>query len=357
VVLYENADAFVWMDSAYNLMYLPTNYFDGGYRLILGGGTESDFRDSIEYSGAREVIPMSLKLSVEWLGDATIGIDITLKQGNTCGDDPDGDGYANPGHPEYDCPEVNCPDVFNVYQDDTDGDGLGDLCDPDIDGDGVLDEEDVCPHTYDPLQEDNDSDGFGNVCDNCPDIYNPYQYDRDWDGRGDECDEGGPFIQCCLDMPDLWVDEPYYYQLVAVGGVPPYIWGRLSGQLPDGLMLSSDGILSGSPVYPDTTILFIQVKDQINVTDRMWITCKVGVLPPLEYICGDADGSENADIDDVVFLIAYIFSGGPPPDPYESGDADCSGAIDMDDVVYLIGYIFSGGNAPCDTDGDEVPDC
>jgi hypothetical protein len=75
------------------------------------------------------------------------------------------------------------------------------------------------------------------------------------------------------------------------------------------------------------------------------------------FVCGDADSSGEADIDDVVYLIAYIFSGGPPPEPHASGDADCSGGVDIDDVVYLIGYIFSGGNVPCDTDGDEVEDC
>jgi hypothetical protein len=75
------------------------------------------------------------------------------------------------------------------------------------------------------------------------------------------------------------------------------------------------------------------------------------------YVCGDADASGDVDIDDVVYLIAYIFSSGPPPDPYESGDADCSVDIDIDDVVYLIAYIFSGGSDPCDPDGDEVPDC
>ncbi len=75
------------------------------------------------------------------------------------------------------------------------------------------------------------------------------------------------------------------------------------------------------------------------------------------YVCGDANASGAVDIDDVVYLIAYIFAGGPPPDPIESGDANCVGAIDIDDVVYLIAYIFSGGYAPCDTDGDEVPDC
>jgi hypothetical protein len=74
-------------------------------------------------------------------------------------------------------------------------------------------------------------------------------------------------------------------------------------------------------------------------------------------LCGDADGSVEVDIDDVVYLINYIFSGGPAPVPYESGDADCSGAVDIDDVVHLITYIFSGGDEPCDSDGDGVPDC
>jgi hypothetical protein len=75
------------------------------------------------------------------------------------------------------------------------------------------------------------------------------------------------------------------------------------------------------------------------------------------WVCGDCNSSGGVDIDDVVHLIAYIFSGGPEPVPYESGDADCSGGVDIDDVVWLISYIFSGGNAPCDTDGDGVRDC
>lgn len=76
-----------------------------------------------------------------------------------------------------------------------------------------------------------------------------------------------------------------------------------------------------------------------------------------EFVCGDADGSGAVDIDDAVFLIEYIFAGGPEPDPIESGEVDCSGSTDIDDVVYLISYIFSGGNAPCDPNGDGVPEC
>jgi len=67
----------------------------------------------------------------------------------------------------------------------------------------------------------------------------------------------------------------------------------------------------------------------------------------VDYICGDADGSRSVDIDDVVYLISFIFSGGPPPYPLEAGDADCSGGVDIDDVVYLINYIFTGGPEPC----------
>ncbi|MFH1359683.1 MAG: S8 family serine peptidase [Candidatus Omnitrophota bacterium] len=64
------------------------------------------------------------------------------------------------------------------------------------------------------------------------------------------------------------------------------------------------------------------------------------------WVCGDADYSHQVDIDDVVYLIAYIFTGGPEPVPHDAGDADGASSIDIDDVVYLIAYIFTGGPAP-----------
>ncbi len=63
--------------------------------------------------------------------------------------------------------------------------------------------------------------------------------------------------------------------------------------------------------------------------------------------CGDASGDQTVDISDVVYLIAYIFSGGSAPSPLLAGDANCDSIVDISDVVYLIAYIFSGGLAPC----------
>jgi hypothetical protein len=40
--------------------------------------------------------------------------------------------------------EDNCPVTENSDQSDADGDGKGDVCDPDDDGDGILDENDAC---------------------------------------------------------------------------------------------------------------------------------------------------------------------------------------------------------------------
>ncbi len=45
----------------------------------------------------------------------------------------------------------NCPNVFNPVQSDFDGDNIGDKCDPDIDGDDFLNDEDNCAYYYNPI--------------------------------------------------------------------------------------------------------------------------------------------------------------------------------------------------------------
>ncbi len=63
--------------------------------------------------------------------------------------------------------------------------------------------------------------------------------------------------------------------------------------------------------------------------------------------CGDADGNGIATISDAVYLINFIFAGGPAPNPLLNGDADCNSIVTISDAVYLINYIFAGGPAPC----------
>ena len=65
------------------------------------------------------------------------------------------------------------------------------------------------------------------------------------------------------------------------------------------------------------------------------------------YTCGDANGDAVVDIADAVYLINYMFKGGPAPAPLDAGDANCDSIIDIADAVYLINYMFKGGPAPC----------
>jgi len=74
-------------------------------------------------------------------------------------------------------------------------------------------------------------------------------------------------------------------------------------------------------------------------------------------LCGDVDNSGMIDIDDAIYLINFVYMGGPMPVPTESGDVNCDGGIDLLDIVRIVNYLFRGGSAPCDTDGDGVPDC
>jgi hypothetical protein len=103
----------------------------------------------------------------------------------------------------------NCPANANTDQKDTDGDGVGDVCDStptgDTDNDGVDNAVDNCPAKPNSDQQDTDNDGIGDVCDatptgdtdndgidnavdNCPAKSNPDQQDTDNDGIGDVCD-------------------------------------------------------------------------------------------------------------------------------------------------------------------------
>ena len=64
-----------------------------------------------------------------------------------------------------------CPDVANTEQTDTDGDGAGDACDDDQDGDELLNADDNCPLNANADQADADVNGEGDACDPMPTTY------------------------------------------------------------------------------------------------------------------------------------------------------------------------------------------
>jgi hypothetical protein len=61
---------------------------------------------------------------------------------------------------------------------------------------------------------------------------------------------------------------------------------------------------------------------------------------------GDANNDSLVTAGDVVFLLDYLYSGGPPPCIPESGDPNNDCIITAGDVVWLLSYLFRGGPPP-----------
>jgi hypothetical protein len=63
---------------------------------------------------------------------------------------------------------------------------------------------------------------------------------------------------------------------------------------------------------------------------------------------GDANhDGQGPDISDLVYLVSYMFSGGPAPECIEETDANGSGGNpDITDLIYLVEYMFQAGPPP-----------
>ncbi len=248
--------------------------------------------------------------------------------------DADGDAIAdgcdncpaeeNPLQEDYDEDNVgdacdNCNQIPNTDQADSDDDGIGNLCDNcqvtpngdqlDGDDDGVGDLCDNCKYDQNPLQEDDDNDGIGNACDNCSATANANQADGDDDGVGDVCDN-------CQQESN-----------------------------PDQLDDDEDGFGNVCDNCPTVYNPGQEDEDGDNVGD----VC--------DYICGDANGDGEVNVSDGVFIINFVFAGGPAPARFEAANANCDEAVNVSDAVWIINYVFVGGNIPCDVDKDGIPDC
>jgi len=117
------------------------------------------------------------------------------------------------------------------------------------------------------------------------------------------------------------------------------------------------GVTSATAITDSTVAVCCFADDRVVEIDAEGIILKsfdvgdgpaVAAKSPDCYVPkGDADNSGAVSISDAVYLINFIFAGGPEPQAGGSGDADCSGSLSISDAVYLINFIFAGGPPPC----------
>jgi hypothetical protein len=62
-------------------------------------------------------------------------------------------------------------------------------------------------------------------------------------------------------LPAMDAGVEFHTLLHATGGVPPYVWSVASGDLPEGVTLTPEGLLAGRPAAPGTFTFTLKVED------------------------------------------------------------------------------------------------
>lgn len=240
--------------------------------------------------------------------------------------DFDNDGDVDLATSNYDSGDVsvllnNGDKTFAPYVSYASGDGPVSIYGADVDGDGDID---LATTSIISLSVDvlfNNSDGTYATPDEYTDMWDPYSVNvADLDGDGD------------LDM--------------SVGAVEPNCT-VVKFNNGDGTYGASTSF-SFANTCASTHAADIDRDGDLDIVEAAPYHGGIAImLNRGSALCGDVNGSGAYDIDDVVYLLQYIFASGPGPDPTITGDVDCSGYIDIDDVVYLIYALFTGGPGPC----------
>ena len=109
----------------------------------------------------------------------------------------------------------------------------------------------------------------------------------------------------------------------------------------------NNGIFEWRPTWEalGVTTFEITASDPFGAMAVCTLLVEVRDIPGL--FCGDANRDQEVNVSDAVYIINYIFVGGPPPDPMDNANVNCDFTVNVSDAVWIINFVFVGGPPPC----------
>ena len=194
-------------------------------------------------------------------------------------------------------------------------------------------------------------------------------FTTDWIELDTLSSPGDTFVirHCKLDTSGSLVKDFEWFEAHGEAGDPAYLdcdWVKVAGMAQDGQpILPGSGVLFRLYVdvlcIPDTTLdrmAWIFVTGKLSDPDGFLVETDFanGTIlidrtvcdTLLECTCGDVNADGNVGLVDIVYMINWMFLGGPDLCPPIMGDVDLNRGVGLSDIVYLINYVFQGGADP-----------
>ncbi len=148
------------------------------------------------------------------------------------------------------------------------------------------------------------------------------------------------------ELPDGVQGAGYDDTIVIIAANEAFTAEIVSGDLPTGWELDpASGIIFGSTWETGEFTFTVLATDALEpgYVDSKEYTISV---TDMGYSPGDANLDGSVDIGDAVYLINYIFKGGPAPEVPNWADVNADCAVNVGDAVYLVNYVFNSGPEP-----------